>query len=152
MSSQSSANPQRSGAESAIDAAAIAQAFDATWNTHDIEAVLAYFVDDGTIRLLPPPPPPTPGVYQGKEQLRMFVEAFMPGFQVQSTNYQGNGDRATWQWSVSAPPFRQMGADPATGTGELSLRGDKLESFTATLSDETLAKMQAAAQAAGEPI
>jgi ketosteroid isomerase-like protein len=54
--------------------------FDAAWNAHDVEGVVAFFPDDAVVRLEPPPPDEFGGVYTGKEQIRAgHVEPLMPG-------------------------------------------------------------------------
>jgi ketosteroid isomerase-like protein len=115
--------------------------FDAAWNAHDVEGVMAFFADDAVVRIEPPPPDEFGGVYTGKEQIRAsFVEPLMPGFHVESRDHQvaghqeGVGDRVIWASTLSGDLFRQMGGEPPIeGTAEAVLQGDKIKSFTATL-------------------
>ncbi len=126
------------------DAVSIINAFDAKWNAHDEEAILDCFTDDVVIRLSPPPPPPLREVSTGKQQARDFVRVLLPGFHVNSKDHKVVGDTVTWQATVSADGFRQMGADPATATCEAILQGGKIKSFNPTFSSETVSKMRAA--------
>ncbi len=121
--------------------------FDAAWNTHDEEAVLGFFADDAVVKLEPPPPGEREA-YTGKEQIRGFVRTHTPGFHVESRDHQvaghqeGVGDRVIWESTVSSDSFRSLGADQVEGTAEAILKEGRIESFTFTLSQETLAKMQ----------
>jgi ketosteroid isomerase-like protein len=117
--------------------------FDGAWNRHDMDTIMQFFTDDAVVNLAPPPPgaPPT---FRGKEEIRSFVQTFLPGFHVESRNLQVKGDTVTWHWTVSADAFRQLGADPAEGTSEAVVQGGKIQSFAVIISPETLAKMQTA--------
>ncbi len=122
------------------DPVAVLKDFDAAWNAHDVEGVMAFFVDEAVVRLEPPPPDESGGVYTGKEQIRSgFVELLMPGFHIESRDHQvaghqeGVGDRVIWTAMVSGDVFRQMGAEPPVASAaEAVLEGDKIKSFTAT--------------------
>ena len=123
------------------DPVSVIKDFDAAWNAHDVEGVLAFFADDAVVRMEPPPPDESGGVYTGKEQIRAgFVEPLMPGFHVESRDHQvaghqeGVGDRVIWASTLSGDLFGQMGADPPVeGTTEAVVQGDKIKAFTATL-------------------
>lgn len=128
----------------AINPETFVNALDSMWNTQDVDTALSAFTDDAVVRLMPPPPPPQPGVFRGKAEVRRFIETFIPGFQVRSTNFRAEGDRVTWNWQGVGDQFRRMGADVAGGTGEALAAGDKVKEFTVTFSQETLAKMAAA--------
>ena len=125
---------------SMADPVAVLKDFDAAWNAHDVEGVMAFFVDEAVVRLEPPPPDESGGVYTGKEQIRSgFVELLMPGFHIESRDHQvaghqeGVGDRVIWKSKVWGDFFRQMGAElPVAATAEAILEGDKIKSFTAT--------------------
>jgi hypothetical protein len=63
--------------------------YDAAWNAHDVEGVMAFFTDDAVVRLEPAPPDEFGGVYTGKEQIRAgYVEPTMAGFHVESRDHQ----------------------------------------------------------------
>lgn len=127
----------------------VVEDFDEAWNAHDEEAVLRFFDDDAVLKLefsaLG-----EPEVYAGKEQIRGFVRTHMPGFHVESRDHQvaGHqeevGDRVIWESTVSSDSFRNLGVDPVEGMAEAILKEGKIESYTFTLSQETLAKMQEA--------
>lgn len=123
--------------------------FDAAWNAHDTEGVLALFADDAVVRI-EPALPGEPEAYAGKEEIGDFVRRHMPGFHVESRDHQvaghqeGVGDRVIWESLVSSDRFRDLGLDPAEGMAEAILKGSEIESFTFSVSQETLAKMRGA--------
>ena len=66
--------------------------YDAAWNAHDVEGVMAFFTDDAVVRLEPSPPDVFGGVYTGKERIRAgYVEPLMAGFHVEASDYQVAG-------------------------------------------------------------
>jgi SnoaL-like protein len=121
------------------DPVSVIKDFDAAWNAHDLEGVLAFFTDDAVVSMEPHPPDEFGGVYTGKEQIRAgFVEPLMPGFHVDSRDHQvaghqeGVGERVIWIAMVSGDFFRQMGAEhPVASTTEAVVQGDKIKSFAA---------------------
>ena len=122
------------------DPVSVLKDFDAAWNAHDIEGVLAFFTDDAVVRMEPPPSDEFGGVYTGKEQIRAgWVEPLMPGFHVEARDHQvaghqeGVGDRVIWTAMVSGDVFRQMGAEPpVVSPAEAVVQGDKIKFFTGT--------------------
>jgi ketosteroid isomerase-like protein len=122
------------------DPVSVVKDFDAAWNAHDIEGVLAFFTDDAVVRMEPAPSDEFGGVYTGKEQIRAgWVEPLMPGFHVESRDHQvaGHqeevGDRVIWIAMVSGDFFRQMGAEtPVESPAEAIVQGDKIKFFTGT--------------------
>ncbi len=117
------------------DPVSVVKDYDAAWNTHDLEGVLAFFTDDAVVSLDPG------GVYTGKEQIRAgYVEPLMPGFHVDSSDHQvvghqeGGGDRVIYRAMLSGDFFRQIGAEPPIeSTAEVVLEGEKIKSFTGTI-------------------
>ena len=122
------------------DPVSVVKDYDAAWNAHDVERVMAFFADDAVVRMEPAPPDEYGGVYVGKEQIRAgVVEPLMPGFHVESRDHQvaghqeGVGDRVIWASTVSGDFFRQMGAEPPVeAAAEAVVQGGKIRSFTAT--------------------
>ena len=123
------------------DPVSVLKDFDAAWNAHDVEGVMAFFADDAVVRLEPPLPDESGGVYTGKKQIRSgFVQPLMPGFQVESREHQvaghqeGVGDRVIWASRFYGEAFKEMGVDPPIeGASEAILQEDKIEFFTSTL-------------------
>jgi hypothetical protein len=131
------------------ESVSVVEDFDAAWNAHDEDAVLDFFADNAVVKL-EPPAPGEPEAYTGKEQIRAFVQTYMPGFHVESRDHQvagyqeGVGERVIWESTVSSDSFRSLGVDPVEGMTEAIFESGKVKSFTFTLSQETLAKMQEA--------
>src|SRR5215211_342081 len=125
---------------STVDPVSVIKDFDAAWNAHDLEGVMAFFTDDAVVRMEAPSPDESGEVYTGKEQIRAgFVEPLVAGFHVDSRDHQvtghqeGVGDRVIWIAMVSGDLFRQMGAEPPVeSAGEALVQGDKIKFFTAT--------------------
>ncbi len=123
------------------DPVSVIKDFDAAWNAHDIEGVLAFFTDDAVVKIEPPPPDEFGGVYTGKEQIRAgWVEPLMAGFHVDSRDHQvaghqeGVGDRVIWTAMVSGEAFGQERAEsPLESPAEALVQGDKIRFFTATI-------------------
>jgi SnoaL-like domain len=121
------------------DPVSVIKDFDAAWNAHDVEGVMAFFTDDAVVTVEPAPPDESGGVYIGKEQIRTgFVEPQMPGFHVDSKDHQvtgyqeGVGERVIWTAVVSGEFFREMGAEPLIeATGEAVVEGEKIKYFRA---------------------
>ncbi len=121
------------------DPVSVIKDYDAAWNAHDVEGVMAFFTDDAVFRMEPAPPDEFGGVYTGKDQIRAgVVEPLMAGFHVDSSNHQvaesqeGAGARVTWTALVSGDFFEQMGAEtPVKSTAVAVVEGDKLKSHTA---------------------
>jgi hypothetical protein len=122
-----------------VDPVSVIKDYDAAWNAHDVEGVMAFFADDAVVRMEPAPPDGSGGVYTGKEQIRAgVVEPLMPGFHTESRDHQvaghqeGVGDRVIWASMVSGDFFRQIGAEPPVkATAEAVVEGGKIKSFTA---------------------
>jgi ketosteroid isomerase-like protein len=120
------------------DPVSVIRDYDAAWNAHDVEGVMAFFADDAVVRMEPSPPDEFGGVYRGKEQIRAgFVEPMMPGFHVDSRDHQvvgdqeGVGERVIWTAMVSGDIFLQMGAEPPVeSSAEAVVEGDKIKAFT----------------------
>src|ERR671920_1164708 len=79
---------------STADPVSVIKDFDAAWNAHDLEGVMAFFTDDAVVRMEPLSPDESGGVYTGKEQIRAgFVEPLVAGFPRVVRGQQKNGDQ-----------------------------------------------------------
>jgi ketosteroid isomerase-like protein len=111
------------------DPVAVVRAFDAAWNAHDLEAVMACFAADAVVTQLPPPP--DGGVHRGTEQIRRWVAAVLPGFHVDSRGHRARGDTVPWTASVRGDLFRELGfPQPFEAAAEAVVRAGKIASFT----------------------
>lgn len=128
--------------------ALITDEFDGAWNARDIEQVMNHFADDAVVKPVPALPG-APEIFQGKEQIRGFVELIIPGFRVVSSNVQVEGNKVTWFATVSDDYFRQAGADSMDANCEAIVQDGKIKFFSPAFTPESLAKLQAAASSAG---
>jgi len=118
--------------------------FDGIWNTNNLEAVMERFADDAIVRSIPPLPG-APEQFVGKAQIRGFVQMLMVNFRVESKNFTQNGDRVTWFATVTSDSIRGMGVDSMDTDCEAVIQNGKIKSFTPAFTQETLARLAAAA-------
>lgn len=124
------------------------QAFDADWNRNDVEAVLSHFADDAAVAPVPPLPG-APEVFRGKGEIHGFVQMLIPNFHVDSKNFVEAGDKVTWYAVVSSDTIReQFNVDLLAADCEATLQNGKIKLFKPVFTQETLAKLQAAAMRA----
>jgi ketosteroid isomerase-like protein len=122
----------------------IQKEFDAIWNTNDLESVMERFADDAVVRSIPPLPG-APDQFVGKAQVRGFVQMLMVNFHVESKNFDQDGDRVTWFATVTSDSIRGMGVDSMDADCEAVIQNGKIKSFTPVFTQETLARLAAAA-------
>ena len=119
--------------------------FDALWNSHDRDTIVAMLADDSVVELNVAPPPPGRARYEGRAAVTEFVDQFIPGFHVSSHGFRSDGDEVVWEFTVSNDMARALGVEDLTGTGRL-VQGDggRLRRFGVTFDDATLEKIGAA--------
>jgi hypothetical protein len=116
-------------------------ALHAAINAHDVDAALALFASDAVVQF---PNQPPPNVFRGTQEIRNWLRGDADQhIQVTTSNVQITGDRMTWDASVMTDDLRQLGIS-ADGSVEAVIQGGKISSFAFTLSEDTLAKLQAA--------
>ena len=122
----------------------VQQEFDGIWNTNDLEAVMERFAEDAVVRTVPGLPG-APEQFVGKGQIRGFVQMLLVNFHVSSKNFQQDGERVTWFATVTSDSIRAMGVPALDAECEAVIRHDKIVSFVPTFTQDTLAKLAAAA-------
>jgi ketosteroid isomerase-like protein len=124
----------------ADDPAAVFHAFNTAVNAHDVEAALALFADDAVVQFPNQPPPNT---YRGTAEIRAWLQADAgQNISVQTEQVQVEGDRVSCLGKVDIDSLRPLGIT-LTGPAEAVVQGGKITSFTFTLNDDTLARLQA---------
>ncbi len=123
-----------------MDSVTTIEAFNAASNAGDLDGMLAYFADDATLTTLPPPPAPAPSVFAGKEQIRAWLAPQIPGLHVAPRNLQMRGTTVTWEATITADMFRQLGIDSFEVAAEAIVAAGKLQSMTVTQTPESVAK------------
>jgi len=129
------------GYAQASDPMAVFNAFHAAVNAHDVDAALAFFAPDAVVQF---PNQPPPNVFRGTQEIRTWLQAVSAQhIQVTTSNVQVTGDRITWDVGVIVDDVRPLGIS-VDGSAEAVIQGGKIVSFAFTISEETLAKLQAA--------
>ena len=124
------------------DALSIGQEFVDGWNAHDAEGVVNMFADDGEVYIIPPFPG-APPEFHGKDEVRMFVNAFIQGFYGDISNMVADGNRVTFYGRLTADGVKAAGIDWVTQNDELVLDNGKIKTFTIRFTPETIAKLDA---------
>lgn len=110
----------------------------------DVDAAMALVAYDAVITIVPPPPGTT-GVFAGKEEIRAWYEQLVAwNFRAEISNFQVEGDRATWTTKAWADPFKPLGILPLEYSAEGVFQEGKIVSYTDTMTAESVAKLQAA--------
>ncbi len=122
------------------DTLSIAQAFIDGWNAHDAAGVTNFFTDDGEVHIIPPFPG-TPPEFHGKEQIGMFVGAFIQGFHGDFSNLKADGNRATFYGRLTADGVKAAGIDEVDQNDEVVLVNGKIKNFTIRFTPQTIEKL-----------
>jgi hypothetical protein len=126
------------------DPMAIINAWVEALNAGDIDAALSYLADDAVVQIVPPAPG-TSGVFSGKGEIRGWYETVVGqhGVTVLS-DCQIDGETVTCVNTYAEDSFRSLGIDSVVGEWVAVVREGKLQSYTFTMSDESLAALMAA--------
>ena len=115
------------------------QSFDAAWNAHNLDGIMAFFDAAAIVRLARPPP--DRGIFSGRSQIRAWAEELLPGFHVDSTQHCVAGDDITWHFRVTADKFRNLNVEPVEGTANARLLDGKIRSLTITFDEQTASRL-----------
>lgn len=126
-----------------VDAREFVRGFDALWNTGNREHILAAVRDDSVVEVVPSLPAPAQPRYVGHDAIAHFLDAFLPGFHVDSRNFRTEDGEIVWDFVIQNDALRAMGADLVPGTGRIVLGNDgSLSKFRAELDAETVAQLK----------
>lgn len=104
----------------------------------DFEGVLSYYADDAVLTLVPI------ATYTGKEEIRTYFEEFEAGnATLELEILQVEGDTVTSRTWYSNDDLRALGLT-LESIDEITFQDGKIVTETATLTDESLAALQAA--------
>jgi hypothetical protein len=127
----------------AADPQSVVKALETAVNAHDMEARLALFTDDAVIQIRPEA---FGGTYTGKQQIRKWFEELDAGhFSIAINILNVQGDTVTTRTTIAYDFFRQLGLASVDGTEQYTIQNGKIAEFTFTYTDESIAKIQAAA-------
>jgi hypothetical protein len=114
-------------------------------NAGDVDATMAFFADDAVVKLVPALPPGSPGTYTGAEEIRSWFEELVAGnFEIDVEVVDVDGDTVTTRTSTWMDDTRELGIAPLVATETYTIRDGKIRGFTWAMSEESLAKVQAA--------
>lgn len=113
-------------------------------NAGDVEATMALFTDDAIVKILFGNALP-PESYIGSEQVRFFMENLIAmNFKIQIEILQVFGDIAITRSKTWTDPTIQLGIAPMDIIEIYHIEDGKIKGFVSILTDESVAKLQAA--------
>jgi hypothetical protein len=113
-------------------------------NAGEIDTALSYLADDAVVQIVPPAPG-TSGIFTGKDEVRGWYETVVGQNGVTVlTDCQVDGETVTCVNTYAEDSFRSLGIDSVVGEWVAVARDGKLQSYTFTMSDESLAALMAA--------
>jgi ketosteroid isomerase-like protein len=114
--------------------------FDAL-NAGDVDAALSYLADDAVVVMVPPGTPGDDGIFTGKEEVRGWYEGLVGAKGVATLrDCQVEGESVTCIDTYTDDGLQAMGVDSIEGELALIVRDGKIQSYTFTMSPESLAK------------
>jgi hypothetical protein len=129
-----------------MDPVSVVQARDAAMNAGDLEAALALYADDATVRDANPDPGTT-GVTRGKEAIRTWLAGNIAGkVRLESFNFNVVGDTVTFKNHVwlDDPDLIRLNLLPVEGNNTLVIRDGKIHDQLIDVSAEWRARAEAA--------
>jgi quercetin dioxygenase-like cupin family protein len=129
--------------------ASVVQAYIRAVNSHNVDAVLALYADDAVHEVIPPPAGAR-SIYIGKAQIRQFYQQTVVNhdhLEVVGTPHVV-GDKAMYTKRIASDSFRRLGLATVDASIVAIVQGGKFASYTAAVTPDSLAKLQAAAEAA----
>jgi ketosteroid isomerase-like protein len=110
----------------------------------DLDATMALFTDDAIVKILPIEASP-PGIFIGAEQVRFFMENLVAvNFKIQIEILQVLGDIAITRSKTWMDLTIELGIAPLEFIEIYPIQDGKIKGFISILTDESLAKLQAA--------
>lgn len=113
--------------------------------TGDLDKAMSYYADDVTLTFTTPLPN-VPAEVQGKEGVRAVLEGFVAdNVSGELTGLSSEGNTVTAKLEITTDTFEQLGVAPVGVTEVYTFNDEnKIQSYTFTISDESLAAIQAA--------
>ena len=118
-------------------------------NQGDVEAALQLVAEDAVLTFVPDLA--GTGPVEGKEAIRGWYEYLVSqNLRVEPSNLQVNGDTVTWENQVWMDDFEALGIAPVSYTGEGVVQEGKIMSYSETMTQASMAQLQAATAALPE--
>ena len=114
-------------------------------NAGDVDPALAFLADDAFITLVPPPMEGHDGVFRGKEEIRAWWENLysLNGASTVS-DCQVEGETVTCQLNYTDDSLKALGLDSIDNEFVVIVREDKIQTYTVTMTEESVAELMAA--------
>jgi ketosteroid isomerase-like protein len=126
------------------DPMSIVNAWVAALNAGDIDGALSYVADDAVVTIVPPAPG-TSGVFTGKGEVQGWYETTVGEHGVTTlSDCQVDGETVTCINTYAADSITAMGIDSLVAEWVAVVRDGKLQSYSWTITDESLAELMAA--------
>jgi ketosteroid isomerase-like protein len=136
----------KAAAAQAGDPVALIQARDAALGAGDLEAAVAFYADDATIRDANPEPGST-GVIQGKGQIREFLAGRIGAhISFESVNFNVTGDTVAFEQRVwfDDPDLIRLNLLPVETNNTAIIRDGKIHDWLIDIKQEWLSRVEAA--------
>jgi hypothetical protein len=122
----------------------VVNAWVAALNAGDIDGALSYVADDAVVTIVPPQPG-TSGAFAGKEEIRGWYEGIVGEHGVTIlSDCQVDGETVTCVNTYAADSITAMGLDSLVAEWVALVRDGKFQSYSWTITEESLAELMAA--------
>lgn len=122
------------------DPLSVVNAWHDALNGYDIDAALSYLADGAEVTIVPPLDGGS-GVYSGKEEIRGLYEGFVAAnFSCALSDCQVEDETVSCIDTYTDDGLKAMGVDFVEGAWVATVRDGKIQSYTYTISAESLAK------------
>jgi ketosteroid isomerase-like protein len=110
-------------------------------NAADVDQALSYLADDAVVTMVPPATPDDDGIFTGKEEIRGWYEGLVAAEGVAAlSDCQVEGESVTCIDTYTDGGLQAMGIDAIDGPLALIVRDGKIQSYTFTMSPDSMAK------------
>jgi hypothetical protein len=124
--------------------AAVIQAVIDAANRGDVEAMADRFAEDAVLKLDPPLPGMRP-VYQGRKEIREYLQQIVSnGYHVEASGFGGTDTVVSWRSTVSGGLFGRTGVGQAQVSSQAIVQMNQILSITIHYSPETVRQLQQA--------
>ena len=114
-------------------------------NAYNADAALAFLADDAYIQLVPPPMEGHDGVFRGKEEIRAWWENLYSLNSASTvSNCQVDGETVACLLNYTDDGLTALGLDSIDNDFVVIVQDGKIQTYTATMTDESLAALMAA--------
>jgi hypothetical protein len=114
-------------------------------NARDADAALAFLADDAFITLVPPPMEGHDGVFRGKGEIRAWWENLYALNSASTvSNCQVEGETVSCLLNYTDDGLKALGLDSIDNEFVVIVQEDKIRTYTATMTEESLAELMAA--------